>query len=67
MPGATAGSARPPCRFAVPNGGDGPGGEATVAALVVVNAVGDAFTLEGEPADGWAARPRPGTRCGLRP
>lgn len=36
---------------AVPNGGDGRG-EATVAALVVVNAVGDAFTLEGEPLTG---------------
>ncbi len=35
-----------------PNGGDGPGWEGTVAALVVVNAVGDAFTLEGEPLTG---------------
>jgi L-aminopeptidase/D-esterase-like protein len=35
-----------------PDGGAGPDREGVVAALVVVNAVGDAFTLEGEPLTG---------------
>ena len=34
-------------------------GEATVAALVVVNAAGDVFTLEGDPLTGGAAVPGP--------
>jgi len=36
-----------------------PAGPATVAALAVVNAVGDVFTLEGEPLTGGPARPGP--------
>jgi L-aminopeptidase/D-esterase-like protein len=48
---------------AVSKGGLGsavaPAGEAQVGALVVVNAVGDVFTLEGEPLTGGSAVPGP--------